>query len=325
MRRRILSGMRPTGKLHLGHYVGALLNWVGLQKEYDNFHLIADYHVLTTQHDTSEIRQNILDMLLDWLAAGIDPEQSPMFRQSVIKEHAELFLLLSMLVTSARLERNPILKDQVRDLNIDKMSYGHLGYPVLQSADILLYRGELVPVGQDQAPHVEIARELARKFNRLYGEVFPEPEVMLTESSRLPGLDGKAKMSKSLDNTILISDEPEIIGKKMKKARNDPLKLSKNAPGRPDHCLVFTYHETFNTQASSEIASDCRAGNIGCGDCKALCANAIADVLQPVRERREDYLNRSDDLMDILLDGEKRAGEVAQNTMADVRAAMGLG
>ena len=317
--------MRPTGKLHLGHYVGALENWVNLQKDYDNFHLIADYHVLTTQHDTSEIKQNTLDMLLDWLASGIDPEQSPIFRQSAIKEHSELFLLLSMLVTSARLERNPTLKDQVRDLKIDNMSYGHLGYPVLQSADILLYRGDLVPVGQDQAPHVEIARELARRFNRLYGKVFPEPEVMLTKYSRLPGLDGQSKMSKSLNNAILISDDPEIITRKMKKARNDPQKLRENDPGRPDHCLVFTYHETFNVQASEEIASDCRAGNIGCGDCKAICASAIADVLQPVRERREAYLGKSDDLMDILLAGEKQAGEIAQNTMAAVRTAMDLG
>ena len=337
--------MRPTGKLHLGHYVGALKNWVNLQKDHDNFHLIADYHVLTTQHDTSEIRQNTLDMLLDWLAAGIDPGQSPIFRQSAIKEHSELFLLLSMLVTSARLERNPTLKEQVRDLKLENVSYGHLGYPVLQAADILLYRGDLVPIGADQAPHVEIARELARRFNRLYGKVFPEPEALVPTFDtidtpfdksnvifsdpigfpRLPGLDGKGKMSKSLNNAILMSDDPETIAKRLKPAFTDPLKLRKHDPGRPDICLVFTYHTRFNPSGSDEIRSGCESGRLGCVDCKVICATAIADVMQPVRERRKVYENRSADLMDILLDGEQRAGEVARQTMGDVHDAMQLG
>ena len=316
--------MRPTGKLHLGHYVGALQNWVTMQEEYDNFHIIADYHVLTTGTDTASLHTNTIEMLKDWLAVGIDPAQSPIFRQSEIKQHAELFLLLSMLVTTARLERNPTLKDQVRDLNLENMSYGHLGYPVLQSADIMLYKGELVPVGEDQAPHVEITRELARRFNKTYGEVFPEPEAKLTQFSRLPGLDGDAKMSKSLDNTILLSDEPEAIAKKMKKARNDPEKLTKDAPGRPDHCLVFTYHETFNASVSDEIAADCRAGNIGCGDCKMLCATAIGDYLMPVREKRQS-IESTVDLMDVLRDGEKRATAEAEATMDAVHSAMNLG
>ncbi|UCD37669.1 MAG: tryptophan--tRNA ligase, partial [Fidelibacterota bacterium] len=230
--KRVLSGMRPTGKLHLGHYVGALGNWVALQETYQNFHLIADYHVLTTQLDTAHIADDTLEMLKDWLAAGIDPERSPIFRQSQIKEHAELFLILSMLTTAARLERNPTLKEQVRDLNMDNIVYGHLGYPVLQAADILLYKGELVPVGEDQAPHVEIARELARKFNRTYGIVFPEPKSKLTRFGRLPGLDGQAKMSKSLGNTILMSDEPEVIQTKLRKAVTDPQKMRKGDPGR---------------------------------------------------------------------------------------------
>ncbi len=182
--------MRPTGKLHLGHYVGALENWVAMQETYENFHLIADYHVLTTQLDTTHIAENTLEMVKDWLAAGIDPQRSPIFRQSRIKEHAELFLILSMLVTAARLERNPTLKEQVRDLNVDNVVYGHLGYPVLQAADILLYKGELVPVGEDQAPHVEISRELARKFNRTYGEVFPEPQTKLTRFAESRCLGG---------------------------------------------------------------------------------------------------------------------------------------
>src|SRR6185436_878751 len=194
--------MRPTGKLHLGHLVGALENWVGLQHSFQNYHLIADYHALTTNPDTSGLYQNSLEMLIDWLAAGIDPKISPMFRQSQVKEHTELQLLFAMLITSARLERNPTVKDQVRDLNIENISYGHLGYPVLQAADILLYKGEVVPVGEDQVPHVEITREIARRFNTQYGKVFPEPEPKLTTFARLPGLDGNMKMSKSAGNTI---------------------------------------------------------------------------------------------------------------------------
>ena len=218
IRKRILSGMRPTGKLHIGHYTGALENWVNLQDEYENYHLIADYHVLTTSLNTDDIYQNSIDMLIDWLAAGLDPVKSPMFRQSKIKEHTELHLILSMLITVNRLERNPTIKDQVRDLKIDHIIYGHLGYPVLQTADILLYKGNLVPVGEDQVPHVEISREIARKFNIQYGDVFPEPEPKLTKFARLPGLDGSAKMSKSLGNTILLSDEPEIVKAKLKKS-----------------------------------------------------------------------------------------------------------
>ncbi len=317
--------MRPTGKLHLGHYVGALENWVAMQGEYENFHLVADYHVLTTQSDTSDIEQNTLEMIQDWLAAGIDPEKSPIFRQSKIKEHSELFLILSMLVTTARLERNPTLKEQMRDLNLRNPSYGHLGYPVLQSADILLYKGEAVPVGKDQAPHVEISRELARRFNKTYGVVFPEPEAKLTPFSRLPGLDGQAKMSKSLHNAILLSDEPETIQKRMHKAFTDPLKIRRNDPGRPDICLVYTYHTRFNAGEEAEIRSGCESGSLGCVDCKQRCAEAIAGQLAPLRERRRKYDGRPDDLRDVLADGEKRAAAVAQATMAQVHEAMGLG
>ena len=197
-RKTILSGMRPTGKLHLGHWTGALENWVALQESYNNYHLVADYHALTTNLDTSELYQNTVDMVIDWLAAGIDPERSPVFQQSQVKEHTELHLIFSMLITKARLERNPSVKDQVRDLHIENIIYGHLGYPVLQAADILLYRGDLVPVGEDQLSHVEITREIARRFNTAWGEVFPEPQPKLTKFARLPGLDGKdRKMSKN--------------------------------------------------------------------------------------------------------------------------------
>ena len=324
-KKRILSGMRPTGKLHLGHYVGALENWVALQGEYENFHLIADYHVLTTQLDTSDIEANSFEMLKDWLAAGIDPDQSPIFRQSRIKEHAELFLLLSMLITTARLERNPTLKEQVRDMKIENMTYGHLGYPVLQAADIILYKGELVPVGEDQAPHVEIARELARRFNTTFGEVFPEPAPKLTSFARLPGLDGQTKMSKSLDNAILLSDEPDVIHGRLRKAYTDPDKLRRNDPGHPDICLVFTYHRRFNSADTGGIRSGCESGFLGCVDCKRICGEAIAGQLEPFREKRRYYDEHPGDLRTILADGEVRAQQVARETMAQVHEAMGLG
>ncbi|UCH63309.1 MAG: tryptophan--tRNA ligase [Fidelibacterota bacterium] len=324
-RGRILSGMRPTGKLHLGHYMGALENWVALQETYDNFHLIADYHALTTRLDTSRIAENTLEMLKDWLAAGIDPGRSPIFRQSRIKEHTELFLILSMLITAARLERNPTLKEQVRDLNLDNVGYGHLGYPVLQTADILLYKGELVPVGEDQAPHVEISRELARKFNRTYGEVFPEPKALLTQFARLPGLDGQMKMSKSLGNAILMSDEPDSIQAKLRKAVTDPLKVRKGDPGRPEVCLVFTHHTRFSKEQVPEIRAGCESGSLGCVECKRRCAQAIADQLEPFRQRRRHYDEHPDELADVLNSGEARAKDQAQATMAEVRQAMGLG
>ncbi len=232
--------MRPTGKLHLGHWAGALENWVALQNDggYSNFHLIADYHVLTTNLDSSHIYEYSIEMVLDWLAAGIDPEHSPIFSQSQIKEHAELHLIFSMLITQPRLERNPTLKEQIRDLNLGPISYGYLGYPVLQAADILLYKGEVVPVGEDQLSHIEITREISRDFNRQYGNVFPEAQAKLTKFARLPGLDGK-KMSKSLDNAILLSDPPEEVKKKMKKAVTDPQKIRRGDPGQAGHlpCL----------------------------------------------------------------------------------------
>jgi tryptophanyl-tRNA synthetase len=318
--------MRPTGKLHLGHLVGALENWVALQGEYDNYHLIADYHALTTDPDSSRIRENSLAMLVDWLAAGIDPARSPVFRQSQIKEHTELHLIFSMLITAARLERNPAVKEQVRDLNIENVSYGHLGYPVLQAADILLYKGDLVPVGEDQVPHVEIAREIARRFNNQYGTVFPEPEPKLTHFPRLPGLDGlEKKMSKSAGNTILLSDPPEEIAKKMKTAVTDPLKVRRNDPGRPEVCLVFRYHQKFNPSHSAEIDAGCRSGALGCVECKSRIAGVIADHLAPFRERRSRLESRPGEVRAILADGETRARTRAAETMAAVRQAMDLG
>ncbi|MEW6062128.1 MAG: tryptophan--tRNA ligase [Bacteroidota bacterium] len=324
-KQRILSGMRPTGKLHIGHLVGALENWVSLQHEYDNFHLIADYHALTTNLDTNDLYQNSIDMVIDWLAAGIDPVKSPIFRQSQIKEHTELHLIFSMLITTSRLERNPTLKEQVRDLNMETMVYGHLGYPVLQAADILLYKGEVVPVGEDQVPHIEITREIARRFNNQWGNVFPEPEPKLTKFARLAGLDGNQKMSKSLGNTILLSDSQEEIQKKMRFAVTDPQKVRRGDPGRPDICVVFSYHQKFNQSEVPEIRKGCESGALGCVECKKNCATKIADVLAPLREKRAQYESDLNAVKDILADGEKRARVEAQKTMQEVRSAMKIG
>lgn len=326
LRKTILSGMRPTGKLHLGNFVGALENWVALQQEYNNYHLIADYHVLTTDLDASHITRDSIDMVIDWLAAGIDPQKSPMFRQSQVKQHAELHLIFSMLITTARLERNPAVKEQVRDLNIENMSYGHLGYPVLQAADILLYRADLVPVGEDQVPHVEISREIARRFNNQYQAVFPEPEPKLTRFARLPGLDGiDRKMSKSAGNTIFLSDAPEDIQKKLRTAVTDPQKVRKNDPGRPEICLVYVYHRKFNGPEAEEIGIGCRAGSLGCVECKRRIADRIAATLTPFRETRAYYDAHPHEVVDVLTDGEQRARARAEETMAQVHSAMHLG
>ncbi len=324
-KKRILSGMRPTGKLHIGHYVGALENWIRLQDEYESFHLIADYHVLTTRLDTANIYQDSIDMLIDWLACGLDPQKSPIFRQSQIKEHTELNLIFSMLISVNRLERNPTLKDQIKDLNIENVIFGYLGYPVLQAADILLYKGQVVPVGEDQVPHVEISREIARRFNSNYGDVFPEPEPLLTKFSRLSGLDGDAKMSKSLNNTILLSDDAEIVKSKLKKAVTDPKKIRKGDPGNPDVCLIFSYHKKFNAEEMSEIDKNCRSGILGCVDCKLKCANKISLFLEPIIEKRKYYEGKPDLVMDILINGEIRGKKTAIETMSEVHDKMMLG
>jgi tryptophanyl-tRNA synthetase len=264
----ILSGNRPTGRLHLGNYTGALENWVALQKDYLCYFMVADWHVLTTDYEhTSLIPENTHEMVLDWVSAGLDPETSTIFVQSHVKEHAELYLLLAMLVSTARLERNPTLKEQVRDLEMDQgeegLAYGHLGYPVLQAADILMYRAHAVPVGEDQLPHIEITRELVRKFNRLYGEVFPEPEGLLTKFGRFPGLDGR-RMSKSLGNTIEIADSPEAIEKKIMTAFTDPERKRRSDPGRPEVCLIYTYWQKFKPEEAPTVYAECTTAKRGC-------------------------------------------------------------
>jgi tryptophanyl-tRNA synthetase len=324
-RKIILSGMRPTGKLHLGHYVGVLSNWVKLQDEYDCFFEVADWHVLTTGYeDTSGVLRYSMEVAIDWMAAGIDPDRSVVFVQSDVKEHAELHLLLSMLVSVARLERNPTVKEQVRDLGLgENVSYGHLGYPVLQAADILVYKAHAVPVGEDQLPHLEITREIARRFNTVYAEVFPIPEPLLTRFPRLPGLDGK-RMSKSVGNVILLSDEPDVIRKKVMTAVTDPEKIRMGDPGHPDICNVFAYHQRFNADAEGDIVTRCRSGELGCVDCKKNCGTAIADYLAPIRQRRKELEKNEGAILDILQEGARKARERAGETMGEVRRAMRL-
>jgi tryptophanyl-tRNA synthetase len=343
---RILSGMRPTGRLHLGNYVGALENWVRLQDSgWENFHMVADWHMLTTGfEDTSRLQSDIHEMVLDWLAAGLDPVKSVIFVQSAVKEHAELHLLFSMLVSKARLERIPTLKEQIRDLGMDEqtISYGHLGYSVLQAADILLYRATHVPVGEDQVPHVELTREIARRFNFTYCKerepVFPEPDVQLTQFPRLRGLDGN-RMSKSVGNTILLADTPEAIAAKVKQAYTDPKKIRATDPGRPEAdldeldaegrplhagCVVWEYHRKFNAGEADDISRRCRSGELACVPDKKHLSQKLSDALAPVRERRAKYEAHPGLVRDILEDGNRRARVVAEETMALVRDAMSL-
>ncbi len=338
-RGRILSGMRPTGRLHLGNYVGALENWVRLQNEgWDNFHMVADWHMLTTGYErTAGLKDDTFDMVVDWLAAGLDPKRSVIFVQSDVKEHAELHLLFSMLVSKARLERIPTLKEQIRDLNLDEqtISYGHLGYSVLQAADILLYRATHVPVGEDQVPHVELTREIARRFNFLYCQdrdpVFPEPEAQLTTFARLRGLDGK-RMSKSVGNTILLTDEAADVEAKVKQAYTDPKKMRANDPGRPEAdpsdghegCVVWEYHRKFNAGEAEDIARRCRLGELACVPDKRHLAGLLNATLEPIRERRRAWLADPDAVRDVIAEGNRRARAEAERTMELVRAAMGL-
>lgn len=326
-KKRILSGMRPTGRLHLGNYVGALENWVRLQESYQSYHMVADWHMLTTSVDnTAQIRDNSMEIVIDWLAAGLDPVKSPFFVQSHVREHAELFLILSMLITVPRLQRNPTVKEQAKDLGLDaNMSYGHLGYPVLQAADILLYKADAVPVGEDQAPHVEITREMARRFNFVFKkDVFPEPETILTQFARMPGLDQK-KMSKSLNNAIYLSESEEEIGKKVMQAYTDPTRIRKTDPGHPEGCVVFAYHQKFEPETVKQCEADCKAGKLGCVEHKRQMAKKIADFLTPMREKRHYYESHRDEVEDIIRTGDEKARKAAGETMAEVREAVCLG
>jgi len=323
-KKRILSGMRPTGPLHLGNLHGALLNWIRMQDEYDCFYFIADWHALTSDYEnTSMISEYTREMIIDWLSAGLSPDKSTMFIQSHVKEHAELFLILSMITPVPWLERNPTYKDQIVQLsNKDLSTFGFLGYPVLQAADIIMYKPSGVPVGIDQVPHVEITREIARRFNFLYGEVFPEPEAILTKTPKILGID-RRKMSKSYNNAIFLSDKPDVISSKVSVMVTDPQRARKNDPGDPDVCNVFEFHRIYSDEATcTDINQKCRKAEIGCVECKKIMAKNLSKALEPIREKREYYEARPKMVDDIIADGIKRAGKVAAKTMEEVRASV---
>ncbi|HEX4952365.1 MAG TPA: tryptophan--tRNA ligase [Thermoanaerobaculia bacterium] len=322
----VLSGMRSTGPLHLGNYFGAIRNWVDLQDRYRCYYFAADWHALTSEYaDTSQVAMNTLEATADWLASGLDPEKSVIFVQSMVPEHAELHLLLSMLTPLGWLERVPTYKEQIGQLeNRDLTNYGFLGYPVLQTADILMYRADLVPVGEDQVSHLELSREITRRFNGYYGAVFPEPKPLLTPSARVPGLDGR-KMSKSYGNAIYLADSPEVIRQKCREMFTDPQRLRRSDPGRPEICNLFAFHQLVSPpELREDVERRCRAAEIGCVDDKKLLAERIIDFLTPIRERREDLMAHTDTLLDILHEGSAKARERARETMDAVHGAMGL-
>ncbi len=323
-KKRILSGMRPTGPLHLGNLHGALANWAEMQDEYDCFFFIADWHALTSSYeDTSSINTYVREMILDWLSAGLSPEKSTLFVQSYVKEHAELFLFLSMITPVPWLERNPTYKDQIVQMeNRDLSTFGFLGYPVLQAADIIIYKAHGVPVGVDQVPHVEITREIARRFNYLYGKVFPEPDAILTKDSKILGWD-RRKMSKSYDNAIYLSDSPDDIASKVSKMVTDENRKRKNDPGNPDICNVFDFHKRYSDPALvDDISENCRNAGIGCVECKKKMGVSLAAFLEPIREKRMYYKERPEMVEDIIVSGSDRARKVAQQTLREVRAAV---
>jgi tryptophanyl-tRNA synthetase len=360
-RKRVLSGMRPTGKLHLGNYVGALQNWVGMQDQYECYFCVVDWHALTTDYaDTSRVKENSLEVAFDWLAAGLDPEKSVLFLQSHVPEHAELHLLLSMITPLGWLERVPTYKEQRENIkDKDLGTYGFLGYPVLQSADILVYKAGVVPVGEDQVAHVELTREITRRFNSLYpitvetetsrltqqqrdwlaGQgrqitpdaayvfyegVFPEPQSLLTPAAKLPGTDGR-KMSKSYGNTVLLSDPEPVLRQKLKTMVTDPARVRRSDPGNPDVCPVGDLHKIFSSkQTMAKVYEGCRSAGIGCIECKGWAADALVQLLAPMQEKRRKYEEKPRDAWDILEDGAKKARAVAAATMTEVRAAMGM-
>lgn len=323
---RVLSGMQPSGALHIGNWMGALDNWVNMQDVYDSYFMVADYHSLTTgYHDTRGLPTLVFQMVVDWLAAGLDPKRSVIFRQSDVPEHAELHLLLSMITPLGWLERVPSYKEKLKELaQRDIHTYGFLGYPVLMSSDILLYRASKVPVGQDQVPHVELTREIVRRFNGLYGEVLLEPEAILTEAKVLPGLDGK-KMSKSYGNTLALGESAESIAKKIRVMMTDPARVRKSDPGHPEVCPVFSLHKIFTgSQQVQEIDGACRTAQIGCVDCKAILASQINSQLDPIRERRLEWEEHPKQVQEILQQGAREAQKTAHDTLAMVKDAMHL-
>jgi len=324
MKQRVVSGMRPTGRLHIGHYHGVLENWVRIQDQLECFFFVADWHSLTTEYaDTSGIRDNTREMVLDWIAFGLDPQKSVVFRQSLVPHHAELNLILSMITPVSWLERNPTFKEMLDNIEQrDLSTFGFLGYPVLMAADIILYKATRVPVGQDQLPHLEITREIARRFNHLYGHVFPEPEALLTETPKLLGLDGR-KMSKSYGNSIYLSDSADETTKKIKSMMTDPARVRRNDPGDPDVCVAFNLHRLYVPQEKlDEIMPACRSASIGCVECKKILSDCLNEKLAPCRSRREELAANPAFVDNLLRDGSSRASEISDSVMAEVRAAL---
>ena len=323
-KKRILSGMRPTGALHLGNLHGALANWKKMQDDYECFFFIADWHALTSDYEnTDPLRDYGTEIFLDWLSVGLSPEKCTLFVQSEIKEHAELFLLLSMITPLPWLERNPTYKEQIAELkNKDLSTFGFLGYPVLQAADIIIYKANGVPVGIDQAPHVELTREIARRFNHFYGEIFPVPDTILTETPKILGLD-RRKMSKSYNNAIFLSDTPEVIRDKVGRMITDPQRARRADPGRPEECNVFSFHQMYSPKETVErIDPECRKAEIGCVDCKREMAEHLIKALEPIREKRAYYEARPDELKAIIENGSQAARAVARATRDEVRDAI---
>jgi len=326
-RRRVVSGMRPTGRLHLGHLVGALQNWVELQREYDCYYFVADWHALTSEYASTEgLVENALDNVADWIAAGIDPEQSTLFVQSLVPEHAELYLLLQMVTPIPWLERVPTYKEQIAQLaEKDLSNLGFLGYPLLQTADVVIYNAHFVPVGEDQVAHLELSREVVRRFHNFYGEIFVEPQPLLTPVPRLPGLDNR-KMSKSYGNTIDLSDEAEAVTKKVRQMYTDPKRVRADVPGTVEGNPVFIYHDAFNPNRAEvdDLKERYRAGKVGDVEVKTKLAAAINTLLEPMRARRRDALARPGYLREVLVEGSRRARAVADETMDRVRTAVRL-
>jgi len=324
---RVLSGMQASGRLHIGNLVGALQNWVRLQDQYDCFYFIADWHALTTGYaDTRTIKESTIDLLINFLAAGLDPDRCTIFVQSRIPEHAELHLLLSMITPLGWLERVPTYKEKLQELqDRDLSTYGFLGYPLLQTADIIIYRSRYVPVGIDQVPHLEISREITRRFNYLYGEVFPEPEALLTEFPKVPGVDGR-KMSKSYDNAIYLSDPPEMVEQKLRTMMTDPARKRRTDAGEPELSPVYQLHKVFSSkEEQEEVAHGCRTAGIGCIDCKKVLIKNVFRIMEPIWIKRSELTTDPDLLSDIMKRGTEKARKEAQETMEIVREAMGVG
>jgi tryptophanyl-tRNA synthetase len=323
-KKRVLSGMRATGPLHMGNYLGALDNWVKMQDQYECFFFVADWHALTSSYEKpGPMGEFVRQILIDWLSAGLSPEKSTIFVQSKVPEHAELYLIFSMITPVPWLERNPTYKDQIVQLqNNDLSTFGFLGYPVLQAADILMYKAQGVPVGVDQVPHVEITREIARRFNYLYGTVFPEPEAILTQTPKILGLD-RRKMSKSYGNAIYLSDSPEQLRTKVMQMITDPQRARRSDPGNPDVCNIYEFHKLYtNPEMNRQIDKQCRGAEIGCVECKKIMADNLIKALAPLHEKRHYYLAHPEIVEEIMIEGSRKARKIAMETMQQVKAAV---